>query len=329
MKSAARSGFGWGGVLLLWIAGAVAGLIYAHLQGIPERIALKVLPAFLLEITFFLVLGIESWRRWLETFSSFTVATILTLAAIVPYTIASLATGSFHWHALGWIALLAAAASFWYVALPHKLPSDALFLTFMAVVWISRILRNQYLGPYPKLQVDVLAHLMWVRTGTLALLSVRRMSGVGFGFWPEAREWRIGLGYFLAFLPGAAALAWWIGFASPRWPSGSWERVPVIAIATFFGTLWVLALSEEFVFRGLLQQWISSWLGNEWVGLGVASAIFGSVHLWMRPFPNWRNAILAGVLGVFCGLAFRQARSIRASMVTHALTVTAWRIFFS
>jgi membrane protease YdiL (CAAX protease family) len=319
----------WIGILLIWVAGAAAGLIYARLQGIPQNIALAVLPAFLLEITFFLVLGIERWRRRLETYSPFAVAGALTAAAIVPYCVASLGAGSFDWRALAWIALLAATASFWYTALPHKLPADLLFLVFMVVVWISRILRNQYVSPYPKLQLDVLAHLMWVRTGTLALLSVRRMSGVGFGFWPQAREWRIGLLYFLAFVPGAAALAWWIGFASPRWPSASWERIPVIAVVTFFGTLWVLALSEEFVFRGLLQQWISSWLGNEWVGLAVTSVLFGSVHLWMRPFPNWRNAVLAGVLGVFCGLAFRQARSIRASMVTHALTVTAWRIFFS
>jgi hypothetical protein len=35
------------------------------------------------------------------------------------------------------------------------------------------------------------------------------------------------------------------------------------------------------------------------------------------------------VAGVFYGLAFRQARSIRASMVTHALTVTTWRMLFS
>jgi len=37
--------------------------------------------------------------------------------------------------------------------------------------------------------------------------------------------------------------------------------------------------------------------------------------------------VLATLLGVCCGLAFRQARSIRASMVTHALAVTVWRVF--
>jgi membrane protease YdiL (CAAX protease family) len=91
----------------------------------------------------------------------------------------------------------------------------------------------------------------------------------------------------------------------------------------------VVALGEEFFFRGLLQQWITGWLHNDWAGLLVTSLLFGSVHLWYRPFPNWRIAALAGVAGVFYGMAYRQARSIRASMVTHALTVTAWRLFFT
>ena len=79
----------------------------------------------------------------------------------------------------------------------------------------------------------------------------------------------------------------------------------------------------------MLQQWITGWLRNDWAGLLLTSLLFGSVHLWYRPFPNWRIAVLAAVAGVFYGLAYRQARSIRASMVTHALTVTAWRLFFT
>jgi len=103
----------------------------------------------------------------------------------------------------------------------------------------------------------------------------------------------------------------------------------VLVVINFFGTLWVLALGEEFFFRGLLQQWTTRWLHSEWAGLALTSVVFGSVHLWYRPFPNWRIVPVAILLGVFCGLAFRQAKSIRASMVTHALTVTAWRLFFS
>jgi membrane protease YdiL (CAAX protease family) len=125
----------------------------------------------------------------------------------------------------------------------------------------------------------------------------------------------------------AIALAWWLGFARPHVPLG-FASTSFVVIATFFGSLWVLALGEEFLFRGLLQQWMSAWLRNEWAGLVATSLVFGSVHLWYRSFPNWRYAGLAALLGLICGLAFRQARSIRASMVTHALVVTTWRVFF-
>ena len=130
-------------------------------------------------------------------------------------------------------------------------------------------------------------------------------------------------------LPVVAALAWAIGWGNFHAPETSWIRTPVIVVLYFFGGLWVLALGEEFFFRGLLQQWMIGWLRNQWAGLLVTSLLFGSVHLWYRSFPNWRFALLAAVAGVFYGLAFRQASSIRASMVTHALTITTVRVFFS
>lgn len=53
-------------VAVVWVVGALAGLIYARQQGIPQHVALAVLPAFLLEITFYLVLGVERWRKRLK-----------------------------------------------------------------------------------------------------------------------------------------------------------------------------------------------------------------------------------------------------------------------
>jgi membrane protease YdiL (CAAX protease family) len=152
---------------------------------------------------------------------------------------------------------------------------------------------------------------------------------VGFGFWPSAREWKIGAVFFLLMLPVVAALAWWIGFGTFHAPTTSWIRTPVIVALNFFGALWVLSLGEEFFFRGLLQQWMTGWLRSEWAGLIATSILFGAVHLPRGGFPNWRFALLAAVAGVFYGLAFRQASSIRASMVSHALTVTTMRVFFS
>jgi membrane protease YdiL (CAAX protease family) len=163
---------------------------------------------------------------------------------------------------------------------------------------------------------------MWIRTGLFAILSVRRVKGVGFGFWPQKREWMIGAACFVAFLPVAWLIGSWLNFTHfHAAEDGWWTIVPL----TFFGALWVLALGEELFFRGLLQQWLVGWMRNEWAGLVAASVIFGAAHLWK----DWRLAVLAGIAGLFYGYAFRQGRGIRASMVTHALTVTTWKTFFS
>lgn len=295
-------------------------------ENIPWQTAL---PAFAVEAVFYVSLGSENFRARLEKLPAPLLAAMLTAAAVLPYCLATAAFGTFQWRALAWIALLAGASSFWYVLLPKKPASDLLLLVFMAAVWLAALFKQWYVCPYPRLNLPVLGQLMWFRTGLFSMLSIRRVQGVGFGFWPGRREWKIGALTFAAFLPVAAALAHFIGFASPRWPSAGWEKTSLAAVGTFFGILWVVALAEEFFFRGLLQQWLASWTRSEAAGVILASLLFGSVHLFYRAFPNWKFAALAALAGVFYGLAFRQARSIRASMVAHALVVTAWKIFFS
>jgi len=314
---------------LFWLACATAGYVYSLQRGIPSSVVLAALPAFLLEATLFLALGIEGWRKRLERLRPAGVAALLVLAAVTPYCAASLAFGSFRWQSLAGIALLSGLVSFWYVVLPQKPAADLLLLALMAAVVLTKVFAILYVRPDDRLPLEALGQAMWIRTGAFALLSVRRVQGVGFGFWPSLREWRIGVVFFLMMLPVVAALAWWIGWGKFHPPEASWVRIPVIVVLYFFGGLWVLALGEEFFFRGLLQQWMTGWLRNQWAGLIVTALLFGSVHLWYQSFPNWRFALLASVAGFFYGLAFRQAGSIRASMVTHALTFTTMRVFFS
>jgi len=314
---------------LFWLACATAGYVYSLQQGIPSSVVLAALPAFLLEATLFLTLGVESWRKRLEKLRPAGVAALLVVAAIAPYCAASLAFGSFRWQSLAGVALLAALVSFWYVVLPQKPAADLLLLALMAAVVLLKVFATLYIRPDPKLPLEILGMAMWIRTGAFALLSVRRVQGVGFGFWPSLREWKIGALFFLIMLPVVAALAWWIGFGKFHPPTASWIKTPVIAMLYFFGALWVVSLGEEFFFRGLLQQWMTGWLRNQWAGLIATALLFGAVHLPYQAFPNWRFALLAAVAGIFYGLAFRQASSIRASMVTHALTFTTLRVFFS
>ncbi len=276
----------------------------------------------------------ERLRKHVDKLPSAMTAMAVSVGAVAPYLLASIALHSFSGRSLVVLTALALIASFWYVILPHKLSIDVLFLVFIAAVWLLRVIPPLYVSPGyvssdAKLPLAILGQLMWFRTGLLAMLSVRRMPNIGFGFWPAAREWKIGALYFGGFLPVAAAAAWATAFTHPHLRYASWEKTTLVGVATFFGILWVVALGEEFFFRGLLQTWLARGLKSEWGGLALASLLFGAVHLWYRPFPNWRIVPVAACLGLFCGLAFRRARSIRASMVTHALAVTAWRLFFT
>jgi membrane protease YdiL (CAAX protease family) len=313
---------------VVWAACAIAGFLYAHQQNIPLLIAAKALPAFLLEATFYYALASDRVRTRIEKLGDSTVATALTAAAIAPYLAVSLAFHAFAWRSFGLLAALAFCAAFWYVFTAKTPCFDVVFLVFIAAVMLTRVFPHIYPSPHPKLPLYALGQAMWVRTGVFVMLAVRRVTGVGFGFWPDRRHWKIGVLYYCLFLACSVEVALLIHFGTPHWPRWGWGKTSFVAVGTFFGILWVVALGEEFFFRGLLQQWIGKWVGNEKAGLLITAILFGAVHLWFRSFPNWRFAIMAALAGVFYGMAFRQTKSIRASMVTHALVVTTWRLFF-
>jgi membrane protease YdiL (CAAX protease family) len=309
----------------LWIVLGIAAWLYSHDQNIPRWIVVGVVPAFLIEAGLYLAAGLESTRERLERLPPSRLALLMTLTAPVPFAVYTLATGLWDWGSFAAVLALSAVASFWFVILPRNTAVDIAFLALMAAPMLADLFKRIYPTPMPKLALSVLGVSMWVRTGILATLSIRRMEGIGFGFLPRGGEWLLGARYYAYFLPVGIALAVALAFVRPEAPAASLRTV-LLAFATFFGVLWVLALSEEFFFRGLLQQQLARAMKSEWAGLIVASVVFGLVHLPFRAFPNWRFALLATVAGLFYGLAYMRGRSIRPAMVTHALVVTTWKL---
>jgi membrane protease YdiL (CAAX protease family) len=338
--------------LTLLIGGAAAcasGIVYARFLGIPPGIAGPVLAAFLLEFVFYLVPGFEAARSALARGLRPPVLSLaMALSGIVPYCSYSLSVPSkglpgslFSPLALFLVVGIAAAVSFWYVLLPRHAATDSGFLILLAAVAFSKIFSRIYASPMPHLHIEVLGQLMLIRLGAMAVLAIRntdlsrknadlgpRTDGIVFGFIPDAHEWSVGIRHFLFFLPVAYLLSLCFHFAAWHPPAMAWWRAAPLALATFLGMLWVVALSEEFFFRGLLQQWLTAWMRSPTAGLAAASLLFGLAHLWFRSFPNWKFAILAGVAGCFYGRAYQKAGGIRAPMVTHALVVTTWKVFF-
>jgi membrane protease YdiL (CAAX protease family) len=171
--------------------------------------------------------------------------------------------------------------------------------------------------------VVILGHLALIQMAVMELLLVRRAPDPGYSFIPKRAEWRIGALHFVYFAVIGFPLALLLRATHLEAVDPLWKIA-----ATFLGVLWVVSLSEEFFFRGMLQQWIEDWTGKRTLALVTTSVVFGLVHLGFRGFPNWRWALVGAVLGYFCGRARNLAGSIRAGMVTHALTVAAWRAFF-
>jgi membrane protease YdiL (CAAX protease family) len=312
-------------LLLGWAVLGAAGVWYARFKGIPDGAAFPLLAAFLAEYPFYLVLGFPSLR---ERLAGRALPLWVVAAALLPYGIACAGAIQFQPLGLARVAGFAAVLGLWYVVLPAVAAVDLVFLAILPAALLGAFLAAAMPPAVPvvRKEVEFLAHLILLVMALLVLMLGRRVPETGFGFLPTAREWRIGALHFLSFLAAGLPLALALGAAHWRTPPAPAWKVA----GTFVGLLWVIALSEEFFFRGVLMTWIAKWTRSAVWALLITSAIFGLIHLgYARQFPNWRWALLAGWLGWCCGHARNQAGGIRAGVVTHALTVAAWRAFFS
>lgn len=307
-----------------WIGLSASGLLYARQKAIPLWAAVPLIAAFLLEYSFYLVPGFEALRERLRTgLGGRQLALATALSAVLPYLVYSIPTAQFRVARCATLLAIMAVVSFWYAVFPRSRASDILFLVLLATIVLSRSFSYIYTFPM-QVRIDILGHLALIHTGAIAALELRRVEGMRFGFIPTQKEAVAGVRYFFYFLPIGFPLALWIGAVRLNFTPFLFGKT----LATFFGALWVVALSEEFFFRGLLQQWLAQWTGRPHLALSAASLLYGAAHLWFRTFPNWRMAVVTAVLGWFCGVAYLKAGSIRASMVTHALVATLWRTMF-
>jgi membrane protease YdiL (CAAX protease family) len=303
---------------------------YSIEQHIPSNITTFFVAAGLLELAFYLAPGFTATRSLFERVQPAALrAGVLAVTALLPYVVYSLGTRTLQWRMFGLLALLVGIASAWFVLQRGRFIIDILFLAFMAAVFLTKVFGDIYVTVSPRAPAAILGQLMWIRVGVFCILSLRRMGGINFGFLPTRRDWMIGLQQYSLFLPVGIGAAILIHFVHPSLRIGAWWKEIAVAVATFFGILWVVALGEEFMFRGVLQQALAKKFGSRIAALLFASVLFGLVHLPFRQFPNWKFAVLAAIAGVFYGIAYQRAGSIRAAMVTHALVVTTWKVLFA
>jgi CAAX protease family protein len=288
------------------------------------------LPAFLVESAFYLasVFG-ETRLSYAMLSSRRSQGLLLWTSALVPYLILSLLSGTYHRNAFQLLVLLTGVLTYWYILLPRRMAYDIGFLVVAAAPILLHVFPRIYLSGSPQMRVDVLGHLMWIRLAIMVLLIFREWDPGAFGLWPEANEWRIGLLYYAAAILPIALLALALHDVQFAPREGEWWQVGGLAVGTFFGILWIVAISEELFFRGVIERALLNGWNSKAAAIGVSAVLFGSAHLWFHHFPNWPRALVATVLGVACGIAYAQTGSVRAPMVTHAFVVTTWRILFT
>jgi uncharacterized protein len=326
MRPMARSLASFRAALLVgWGVLGLAGILYARSKGIPGLTALPIIAAFCIEYPFYLVPAFPTLR---ERFAGGRLIPFALLAALLPYFACCCGAVEFQWNGLIRLTALALAISLWYLVLPHAALVDLAFLALIPAVILGKYFDPVYAPIHPEFKdlryLILLGHISLIVISVMTLMLERRVHETGYGLIPNREEWRVGALHYFYFLAIGGPIAWMLNATHYVGPK------PVLYVGAFFlGMLWFVALSEEFGFRGVLQQWIEDWTMNRQTALVITSLLFGAVHLGFRGFPNWRWSIVVAVLGWFCGRARNQAGSIRASMVTHALVATTWRAFFA
>lgn len=162
--------------------------------------------------------------------------------------------------------------------------------------------------------------------GAYAFMVIRGLEGVGYKLTVRWKDVTEALANLVAFAIIAIPLGIALGFLHPHAePVSGWE-----VGFQFVGIYLTIAIPEELLFRGILQNFLVRGIDSQnrqLYGLLVASVIFGAAHLHHAPVPNWRYMILATIAGIFYGNVFRTRKRVSASALTHALVDTIWRFW--
>lgn len=135
----------------------------------------------------------------------------------------------------------------------------------------------------------------------------------------------------VGFAVAAPVLIWLglaLGFLGPF-------RIPTPFRAGAFASLLLktllgVAIPEELLFRGLIQNWMMQNFGFSHKTLLAAALIFGAAHLNNPPgpLPNWRYMILATIAGFVYGKVFWKSSSLLSSAGLHAVVNSIRHTFF-
>ena len=254
-------------------------------------------------------------------------AALPVLFFLVPYLLYAGATADFRWLACAKLLAFAAVPFGLFAAAPIRRTERLNWQDVLVLVWLlAPVLLGQMGGIWnvPE-NLDFMARLFLLGVAAWSFLIWRGVERSGYEFRCSSACLRD----FAGSVAGIAAIAIPLGFAlhfiawNPRW------RGAACLLSDYATVFLFVALLEEFLFRGLLQNLLEGSLRSRHAAQGVAAVLFGMSHIRHAPYPNWRYVIVATVAGWFYGSAYRHHRSLVASCATHALVDTVWRTWLT
>jgi hypothetical protein len=278
---------------------------------------------------------VRQLRHW--AMASPALAGGLPFLLLIPYLIFGLGTQTFSLLAFG--KLIAYILVPTALLLPDRVHHreginwrDAVAMVALAVPVSAGWLQGIWTWPQ---DIYVFRPVFCVLVGGYGFMVLRNLEGVGFRLvWRKQDIWDALLN-LLAYSIVAIPLGISLNFIHPH-PAASLAHLRGMGptgnfLLLFIGIYLTVAIPEELLFRGILQNLLvhSIRKGPKGLyGLLIASAVFGAAHLHHPPVPNWRYALLAALAGIFYGNAYRTRQRLCASALTHALVDTIWHFWF-
>lgn len=270
---------------------------------------------------------IQRLRKWALTSCKY--AFLMPFVLLIPYLLLALSADTFSFFALGKLAAYIAVPTL--LLLPDRVHSAerASWRDFAAIVSLGWPVSAGWLAGIWIWSEDVYVFrpIFCVCVGAYAFLVIRNLKDVGYKLLFNKGDVKEGGINFLAFTILAIPIGLGLKFIHPH---AHHLSVPGF-VADFIGIYLSIAIPEEFLFRGILQNLlVKTFKGprrGEY-GLLLASIIFGLSHLHHAPVPNWRYAIMATLAGVFYGNAWRVRKRTSSSAFAHAMVDTVWHFWF-
>jgi len=314
----------WPGVLI-WAAFCLGGALYASRLGYGGRAFAATLATFAFLLLVTLVMATRGVAEKMSTKLG-SAGWLLGVCVLLAYIVYLTGTGTFTVGRAGAMAGLIFVPLALAVSAGGAAAGTWQDFSTIAGIWVFvKFGPSHWLWPYPGGRLAyVMTVLTAVNSALASFLLVRRARGVGYSIgWAKGWTGHI-LGSFFAFALIAIALGTGIHFIAfaPQW--SRWSSFLGLSLAILLFTAW----PEEFLFRGLLQNFLERASKSNLVGWWTASVLFGCSHITNLGFPNWRYVILASLAGLFYGWTWRKTGSIFASALVHAAVDAAWHFLF-